>query len=215
MILLEGNVLCGDARLWQITGQAELISSLERFSAQLVRKDAATAAHAARVAQLVAAMGCYLGLSRLRLEHLSLAAYLHDLGKLTLPTELLQTPGRLTPDGWSFMSAHPRAGKQLLETTPLAFLGLLIEQHHKRLDGLGYPFGLKGHEIALENYLIAVADTFDAMTHDRPCRRVQSRARASAEINRYSGVLFPHEVVGALNAVTNDVTAEMLAAQAR
>ena len=214
MLSLEGkDVLYGDVRLWQITGQAKLISSLRRFSAQLVRKDAATAVHAARVARLAADMGCYLGLSRARLEHLSLAAYLHDLGKLTLSTELLRTSEHLTPGEWMLMRAHPLAGKQLLETTPLASLGLMVEQHHERLDGSGYPFGLKGDEVSLESYIVAVADTFDAMTHDRPYRRAQSRTRASAEINHYSGVLFPHEVVNALNAITGNVTTVALTAQ--
>lgn len=66
------------------------------------------------------------------------------------------------------MRGYPRAGKQLLETTPLAFLGWLIEQHHERFDGSGYPLGLKGDEVSLGSYIVAVADTFDAMTHNPP-----------------------------------------------
>ena len=203
----EGDDLRGDARLWLVKGQTGLVSSLERFSAQLTRKDAATAAHSARVAQLAVAIGCYLRLSKARLERLGLAAYLHDLGKLTLSTTLLQTPKPLTPYEWELMKRHPSAGKQLLEMTPLAFSGVFIEQHHERFDGSGYPFGLRGNEIGLESYIVAVADTFDAMTHDRPYRRAQSRQRAFAEINRYSEIFYPRKVVAAFNALTNNAGA--------
>ena len=199
---LEGrSILHGNARLWQIIGRTELENSLRRFSAQLVRKDATIAAHAARVAQLALSMGCRLGLGKARLEQLSLAAYLHDIGKLTLPTELLRTPKRLTPNEWALMRGHPHAGKQLLEATPLAFLGLMVEQHHERFDGSGYPFGLEGSEAGLESYIIAVADTFDAMTHGRPYRCARSREQALTEINRCSGVLYPREVVSAFNII--------------
>lgn len=211
----DGSVLRGDARLWLVEGRTELVRSLAYFSAQLVRKDAATAAHAARVARLAANMGCHLGLSKARLTQLSLAAYLHDLGKLTLSTELLRTPRRLTPDERSLMRAHPYAGRQLLKASSLACLGLMVEQHHERLNGSGYPYGLEGDEVSLESYIIAVADTFDAMTHDRPYRCAKSEKRASAEINRYSAVLFPREAVGAFNAVTGNVTTEVIAQVAR
>lgn len=208
----DRRVFRGNATLWQFVGQLELIGSLKCFSKQLARKDPATAAHAARVARLAADMGCCLGLSRIQHARLGLAAYLHDLGKLILPTELLRKPKCLTLSERMLMEEHPYAGKRLLEATPLAFLGTMVEQHHERFDGSGYPYGLRGDEVSLESYVVAVADTFDAMTHDRPYRRAQSRERASAEINRCSGDLFPREVVAAFDAVTDGVTGEVLAA---
>ena len=202
--LEDGGVLRGNARLWYFSGQEGLLKDLRHFSAQLTRKDFATAAHAARVARLAAAIGCYLGLGKARLKHLGLAAYLHDLGKLTLPTTLLQTPEPLTPGEWASMKQHPCAGKRLLEKTSLAFLGLTVARHHERRNGSGYPFGLRGDEVGLESYIIAVADTFDAMTNNRPYRCAQRPQEALDEINHYSGIHYPYEVVAAFNAVIDD-----------
>lgn len=193
--------LFGSARVWQVTGRAELIGALGRFSAQLVRKDAETAAHAARVGGLTAAMGRSLGLPSPRLERLALAAYLHDLGKIGLPTALLQAPTPLTLPQWRLMACHPYEGGRLLEGTPLAFARAVAEQHHERLNGSGYPAGLRGEAITLEGQLVAVADTFDAITHGRPYQEARGPQQALSELNRYSGVLFSREAVGALNTV--------------
>ncbi len=189
-------------KLWQLTGSSRLLGDLEHFATRLRHKDAEVAAHGARVALLAADIGQRLGFSTRHLERLSLAAYLHDVGKLKLPTHILQTPDSLTPCEWQLMTQHPSYGRQLLEATTLFFLAPIIEHHHERLDGSGYPFGLGGDAVAVEGYVIAVADTFDAITHARPYRQARSPQHALSEINRYSGVLYPREVVGALNAVT-------------
>ena len=189
-------------KLWQITGPSELLGDLEQLATRLRHKDAEVAAHGARVALLARDIGQHLGFSAPRSEQLGLGAYLHDVGKLGLPTHILQTPDSLTPCEWQLMTQHPSYGRQLLETTTLAFLAPAIEQHHERLDGSGYPFGLGGDAVAVEGYIIAVADTFDAITHARPYRQARSPEAALSEINRYSGLLYPCEVVGALNAVT-------------
>ena len=191
-----------DTKLWQITGSPELLGDLEHLATQLRSKDAEIAAHGARVALLAKDIGQRLGLSAPQLERLGLAAYLHDVGKLKLSTHILRTPDSLTPCEWRLIMQHPSYGRQLLETTTLAFLASIIEQHHERCDGSGYPFGLVGDAVAVESYIIAVADTFDAITHTRPYRQARSPVTALSEINRYSGVLYPREVVSALNAVT-------------
>lgn len=191
-----------DTKLWQITGSSELLGDLEHFATRLRRKDAEVVAHGARVALLAKDIGQQLELPAPHLERLGLAAYLHDIGKLKLPTHILQTPDSLTPCEWRLVMQHPSYGRQLLESTTLAFLASIIEQHHERLDGSGYPFGLAGDAVAVEGYIITVADTFDAITHTRPYRQARSPEAALSEINRYSGLLYPREVVGALNAVT-------------
>lgn len=191
-----------DTKLWQITGSSELMSDLEHFATRLRRKDAEVVVHGARVALLAKNIGQQLELPAPRLELLGLAAYLHDIGKLKLPTHILQTPDSLTPCEWRLVMQHPSYGRQLLEATTLSFLASITEQHHERLDGSGYPFGLAGDAVAVEGYIIAVADTFDAITHTRPYRQARSPEAALSEINRYSGLLYPREVVGALNAVT-------------
>ena len=194
--------LRGPARVWRVAGRAELVWALGRFAEQLARKDPLTAAHSARVGRLTAEMGRYLGWRSPRLERLALAAYLHDLGKLGLPTALLQRPAPLALPEWHRLTRHPREGRRLLEDTPLAFAAAVAEEHHERLNGSGYPAGLREGELTLEGQLVAVADTFDAITHGRPYQEPRSPQGALSEINRYSGVLFAREAVSALNAVT-------------
>jgi HD-GYP domain-containing protein (c-di-GMP phosphodiesterase class II) len=191
--------------LWQITGSQAVLSELRRFATQLLHKDRATAAHSARVGQLSRQIGLRLGLAPAHLERLSLAAYLHDLGKLKLPLGLLQSSQRLSVAQWQRMKAHPVAGRQLLSGTPLEELGFILEQHHERLDGSGYPHGLKGDELSLEASVVAVADTFDAITHARPYQDARSAQHALSEINRYGDVLYPSAVVSALNRVVRSV----------
>ncbi len=194
--------LYGPARVWQVVGRAELVWALGRFAAQLARKDLATAAHSARVGWLAAEMGRFLGWESPRLGRLALSAYLHDLGKLGLPTALLQRPAPLALPEWHRLTRHPREGRRLLENTPLAFAGTVAEEHHERLNGSGYPAGMQEGGLTLEGQLVAVADTFDAITNGRPYQEPRSPQGALSEINRYSGVLFAPEAVTALNAVT-------------
>ncbi len=199
--------LRGPARVWQVAGRAELVWALGRFAAQLARKDPLTAAHSARVGRLAAEMGRFLGWESPRLEQLALSAYLHDLGKLGLPTALLQRPAPLALPEWHRLTRHPREGRRLLENTPLAFAAAVAEEHHERLNGSGYPAGLREGEMTLEGQLVAVADTFDAITYGRPYQEPRSPQGALSEINRYSGVLFAREAVSALNAVTKRLLA--------
>lgn len=195
--------LGADSRIWQVTGSEASLSSLAQLGAQLRRKDASTAAHSARVALLATVIGRQLGLSEGRLTQLSLAAYLHDLGKLRLPSGLLRAPKHLTLAEWRLMTRHPSYGRRLFEATPLAGgrAGTIIEQHHERLDGSGYPAGLVGDALLLESGVVAVADTFDAITRARPYQEARSPQQALSEINRYSDRLYPRAVVTALNTV--------------
>jgi HD-GYP domain-containing protein (c-di-GMP phosphodiesterase class II) len=117
----------------------------------------------------------------------------------------LQSSQRLSVAQWQHMKAHPVAGRQLLSGTPLEELGFILEQHHERLDGSGYPHGLKEDALSLEASVVAVADTFDAITHARPYQDARSAQHALSEINRYSDVLYPSAVVSALNRVVRSV----------
>lgn len=169
--------------------------------ARLARKDPQSTAHAARVRQLAREMGQALSLCPDELECLEASAHFHDIGKLAVPRATLTNPGRLSLGEWRMIVNHPVYGRTLLGRTHLATAAVVAEQHHERLDGSGYPYGLSGDEVSLESYLVGVADSFDAMTHERPYQRARGPKQALSELNRYANLLYPGELVAALNAV--------------
>jgi putative nucleotidyltransferase with HDIG domain len=168
---------------------------LMHLAETIEQKDGYTADHCKRIQDLSLRTGEAMGLSHDRLYLLNYGAYLHDVGKAKLPEGMLQKPGKLTDDEWVVMKQHPTLGRELLEHSFVQDVGAIVEQHHERLDGSGYPKGLKGLEISLEAYIIAVADTFDAMTTDRPYRKALPEAVAVAELYKYAGQHYPKEVV--------------------
>jgi putative nucleotidyltransferase with HDIG domain len=170
---------------------------LMQLADSIEQKDGYTADHCKRIQDFSLRTAEYMGLSHNRLYLLNYGAYLHDVGKAKLPEGLLQKPGKLTPTEWTIMKQHPTLGCELLENSFLQEVGELIEQHHERLDGSGYPKGLKGLEISLEAFIIAVADTFDAMTTNRPYRAALPVDYAIAELRKYADQHYPREVVEA------------------
>lgn len=155
-------------------------------------KDFSTAAHTWRVVLYTRALAEHADLDREIIERLSYAAALHDVGKIDVPDEILQKPGRLTPDEFEIMKTHAALGHERLvrmgETDPI--LLNLVRHHHERLDGLGYPDGLKGDKVPLPAAYFAIIDTFDAMTSIRPYRSevgADAAARAISELKSGAG----------------------------
>lgn len=186
---------------------------LMHLAETIEQNDGYTADHCKRIQDLSLRTAEFIGLSHDRLYLLNYGAYLHDVGKAKLPEGLLQKPGKLTSEEWAIMKQHPTMGRELLEHSFLEEVGMIVEQHHERLDGSGYPKGLKGLEITLEAYIIAVADTFDAMTTDRPYRKALPVSVAVAELNKYAGQHYPEEVVRAFlqaNGLEKNLTSESL-----
>lgn len=179
---------------------SENLRMLRDLAVEVELKDGYTADHCERLQNLAYATGQVLGLSAARLRLLDFASYLHDVGKLHVPLSILDKPGKLTADEWAVVKKHPTYGRELFEPTFLHEAGGMVEQHHERLDGSGYPFGLAGDEIGVEAAIIAVADTFDAMTTDRPYAAARTEAEAIAELQRLAGVHYPGEVVRAFRA---------------
>lgn len=139
--------------------------AVERMGAQV-------SSHGDRTANYAVALGTRVGLSGTDLLDLYFAALLHDLGRLTLPNEVSQKRGPLTGEEYALVQCHPRMGAELLE--PIPFLrapAVLIAHHHERWDGAGYPYGLRGPFIPLGSRILAVADTFDTLTSERPRSR--------------------------------------------
>ena len=173
------------------------VQELMRLAVDIEVKDGYTADHCRRLRSLAYEVGKRLGLSAHRLYLLNYAAYLHDVGKIKVPLAILQKPGKLTEAQWREIKKHPTYGRQLLETTFMHELGPIVEQHHERLNGGGYPFGLRGDAICTEAAIIAVVDTYDALTTTRPYRRAVPPEEALNIITGHAGELFAAAVVEA------------------
>ena len=173
------------------------LSELMKLAVEVEVRDGYTAEHCSRLQALSYATGQELGLSPAKLYLLDYGAYLHDVGKVKVPLDILQKPSALSPQEWQLIKQHPIFGRELLETTYLKEAGAIVEQHHERSDGSGYPYGLTGDDILIEASVVAVADTYDAMTTDRPYRRALSSEEAFCELERYAGHHYPKEVVTA------------------
>lgn len=157
----------------------------------LEQVDSDTEAHVRRTQQTGIALGYKIGLSSLELSLLQLLCLLHDIGKITIPLEILNKPGKLTDDEWAMLRTHPYKGYQIAKTLdevkPLADM---ILHHHERWDGRGYPAGLSGEDIPLLSRIISIVDTYDAMVNDRSYRKALSPEYAKQEIFANAGTQF-------------------------
>lgn len=177
------------------------VERLRELTLSVEMKDGYTADHCRRLQDLSLKVGRRMKLPPARLEILLNGAYLHDLGKVSVPNEILNKPGALTPAEWEIMKQHPAIGRDMLTRTPVASAAPILEQHHERLDGSGYPRGLKGDEILLEAQIVAAVDSYDAMTSDRVYRKAMPQAEARAELMRGVGRLYRADVIKALLTV--------------
>jgi hypothetical protein len=129
-------------------------------------------------------------------DRIRVAALLHDVGKVALPSEILDKPGTLTSAEWRSVVQHPRIGQVILEqAAALKDAVPIILHHHERYAGHGYPFGLRAAEIPLGARIVAIADAYDAMTNDRPYKRAIGHDAAVAELRRHAGTQFDPELV--------------------
>ena len=165
----------------------------------LEARDSDTQGHTARANDLSRQLGERLGLNAAALNHLRQGAYLHDLGKLSIPDDILRKPGRLTPQEWGIMQSHVLKGYDLAMRIPGLPRGVLdvIRSHHERWDGSGYPDSLSGTDIPLNARIFAVCDVYDALTSTRPYKEAWTHEQAIAEIAGQSGRHFDPEVVQA------------------
>ena len=182
------------------------IQEILQLARSVEEKDDITEGHCHRLERLAVATGERLRLSPDRLITLSYAAYLHDVGKVMVPDEILNKPGSLTDEEWMEMRKHPEYGEQMLEGKEfLRDAARIVRSHHERYDGSGYPDGLVGEEIPLEARIISVVDAYDAMVSDRPYRKALSNDVAIAELVKNAGSQFDPQVVNAfLRVVNND-----------
>lgn len=183
---------------------SERLGELKQLAVEVELKDGYTAGHCERLQELSYQTGVKLGLSTTELHRLAFGAYLHDVGKIRVPLVILNKPGKLMPDEWSVIKKHPEYGRELLSSTSMHEAGTIVEQHHERFDGSGYPYGLAGNDILVEAAIVAVADTFDAMTTTRPYRAAVSPTEALAEIHRHANIHYPEEIVSAFSLMISE-----------
>ncbi len=161
-------------------------------------RDPYTAGHQRRVAELVAALGSELGLPPEELNGLRIAGLVHDVGKVIVPAEILSKPGQLSELEMYLVRAHPEAGFNVLRGIDFPWpVAEIVYQHHERLDGSGYPRGLKGDAVLFEARILAVADVVEAMSSHRPYRPALGIEAALAEIQTGKGRLYDPQVVDA------------------
>jgi PAS domain S-box-containing protein len=154
-------------------------------------RDPYTAGHERRVSELAAAIAHSLGLGGEIVQHVQIAGRLHDIGKITIPAEILSKPGRLSEMEFMLIKGHPQAAYDILESIEFDFpLAEIVVQHHERLDGSGYPNGLAGDAILPEARILAVADVIEAMASHRPYRAALPLEAAMAEIEDGAGVRY-------------------------
>ncbi len=177
----------------------ENMREMHRLNAELNAKDEYTKGHSDRVHDYSLAIGQEYGLDRDASLRMAMAALFHDIGKIFVPDEILLKPAQLNEEESEEMKAHPIHSAQIVKDKHYSDVSNIVLQHHERIDGSGYPYGLKDEEICIEAKIIAVADTFDAMTSDRPYRKGDSFETALKEINKLSGTWFDVEVVEAFN----------------
>jgi len=173
------------------------LETVQSLAAALDAKDSYTHGHSRRVTGLALALAREMKLSENEINTLKHSALLHDIGKIGIAESILQKPSHLTDDEFICIKSHPITGAKILESVEfLKSVCLQIKHHHERFDGRGYPEGLSGVKIPLGSRIIAIADTYDAITSTRPYRQGLSHEVALEEIKRCSGSQFDPEVVG-------------------
>jgi len=160
-------------------------------------RDPYTAGHENRTADIAYAIGKEMGWPEGRLQGLRMAAMVHDIGKISIPSELLNKPSRLTYEEFELVKGHPESSYAILKDIPFTWpIAEIVRQHHEKLDGSGYPQGLKGDEILAEAKVLTVADIVEAMAAARPYRKGLGLEVALAEVESQAGTLLDAEVVG-------------------
>lgn len=185
-------------KLSQRVDQA-VLESMYAFSKSLEARDYYTAEHADRMITIAVSIGKEMGLDKNALENLEKAAVLHDIGKIGISDTILRKKGKLTPEEYKIIQAHPQIGAEIIRA--VHFLKEVVPtvlHHHERYDGAGYPSGLRDGEIPLSARIIAIADAYQALISDRPYRKAYSKEAALKILKDEAGTHFDRPIVGAL-----------------
>ena len=171
---------------------------VQAMSVTVEMRDPYTAGHQRRVSRLSVAIAREMGLPERQVEGIRMAGDIHDIGKIYVPAEILSKPGKLTDIEFTIIKTHPQVGYDILKNIEFPWpIADIVVQHHERLDGKGYPAGLKGDAILLEARIIIVADVIEAMSSHRPYRPAHGIEKTLEEISRNKGPIYDEAVVDA------------------
>lgn len=185
--------------------QKNMLQTVEAIAGIVELRDPYTSGHQARVADLATSIAKQMGLSDEEIRAIHLAGVIHDLGKISTPAEILSKPGKLNDIEYSLIKMHPQAGYDILKDIDFPWpIAQMVYQHHERLDGSGYPQGLKGSEIVLGARIICVADVVEAMSSHRPYRPGLGIDIALGEIKQRRGDHYDPQVVDACIALFDE-----------
>jgi PAS domain S-box-containing protein len=173
-------------------------ASIQALNRLVEMRDPYTAGHQRRVSDLARALAIEIGLSREQIDGIRMAGQIHDIGKISVPAEILTKPGRLNDMEFGIIKSHVQSGFDILKTIEFPWpIAQIVLQHHERIDGSGYPQGLLGEKILVEAKILGVADVVEAMVSHRPYRSALGIDRALEEISKNKGILYDQEVVDA------------------
>lgn len=182
--------------------------TIKSISFALDAKDPYTHGHSLRVTLYSLILANDLNLDDEVLEEIETAGLLHDIGKIGIPQNILCKPGKLTDEEFEVMKSHPEQGeKMVMNIKKLKIIANWLRTHHERWDGRGYPSGLKGEEIPISARIIALADTYDAMTSNRPYRNALTHSIAMAEIQKCAGTQFDPQLAGLFVKLSDKIEA--------
>lgn len=185
--------------------EASMRGTLQAVSNMIDQRDPYTAGHERRVGLIAGAIGRELGWDEERCDRLELIGLVHDIGKIAVPAEILSKPGRLTPVEMQLIRGHAQAGYDILKDVPFPFpVAEIIYQHHERLDGSGYPRGLKGEEILPEARVLAVADVIESIASHRPYRPARGLDVALDELEKGRGTTYDSTAIDAFGRLLRE-----------
>lgn len=178
--------------------QKALDGTVHALSTLVEMRDPYTAGHQKRVAMIARAIAQEIGLPEDYIQGIWVASLIHDVGKIRVPSDILSKPGRISKAEFELIKEHPETGYEILSKIEFPWsVADIVLQHHERMDGSGYPQGLKGNDILLASRIVGVADVVEAMTYHRPYREALGLHAALDEIKKNKGILYDPEVVDA------------------
>lgn len=194
----KARLACREETFRKVSAEETLTSMLRAVGRSLELRDEYTSQHQSNVSYIADKIAEHLELPIQQRFGIRVGSLIHDIGKIAIPSQVLNKPGKLFPAELELIKMHPMLGADIFRSVELPWpIVQMIEQHHERMDGTGYPYGLIGDTICLEARILAVADTFDAMASDRPYRHAPGRERAIEAIKAGRAILYDPYIVDA------------------